>query len=50
MCQGLISHNSKVSMGATTIRTRIKAKGGGIIRIIRVMDGGTIRTTYHHPE
>ena len=35
-------------MGATTIRTKIKAKGGVITRIIRtvrVMDGGTIRTT-----
>ena len=55
MCQGLIriSHNSRVSTGATTIRTKIKAKGGVIIRIIRairVMDGGTIRATCHHPE
>ena len=55
MCRGLIrvSHNNKVSMGATTIRTKIKAKGGVIIRIVRrvrVMDGGTIITTCHHPE
>ena len=35
MCRGLISHNSKVIMGATNIITRIKAKGGVIIRIIR---------------
>ena len=53
MYQGLISHNSKVSLGVTIIITRIKAKGGVIIRIIkaiRVMDGETIRTTCHHPE
>ena len=53
MCRGLISHNNKVSIGATTIRTRIKAKGGVIIRIIRVirvMDGETIGTTCHQPE
>ena len=40
-------------MGATAIRTKIKAKGGvilKIIRTIRVMDGGTIRTTCHHPR
>ena len=46
-------HSNRVSMGATTIRTKIKAKGGVILRIIRtvrVMDGGTIRTTYHQPE
>ena len=42
MCRGLINHNNRVSMGATIIRTRIKAKGGGIIREIRIMDGGTI--------
>ena len=42
MCRGLISHNNKVDMGATIIRTRIKAKGGVIIRAIRIMDGGTI--------
>ena len=42
MRQGLVSHNSRVSMGATIIRTRIKAKGGVIIRAIRIMDGGTI--------
>ena len=53
MCRGLISHNSRVSMGATTIRTRIKAKGGVIIRIIKaikVMDGEIIKTICHHPE
>ena len=56
-CRGSIrvSHNNKDSMGETTIRTKIKAKGGVIprIRIIRTvkgMDGGTIRTTCHHPE
>ena len=39
MCRGLIriSHNNRVSMGATTIRARIKAKGGVIIRIIRAI-------------
>ena len=53
MCRGLINHNNRVSMGATTIRTRIKAKGGVIIKIIRairVMDGEAIRTTCHHPR
>ena len=53
MCRGLISHNNRVSIGATTIKTRIKAKGGVIIRIISavgVMDGGTIRTACHHLE
>ena len=53
MCRGLISHNSMVNMGATTIRTRIKAKGGVIIRIIgtiKVVDGETIKTTCHHPK
>ena len=53
MCRGLISHNSMVSMGATTIRTIIKAKGSVIIRIIktiRVVDGETIKTTCHHTE
>ena len=50
MCRGLISHNDRVSMGATIIKTRIKAKGGVIIKVIRITDGGTIRTTYHHPE
>ena len=41
-CRGLISHSNRVSMGETTIRIRIKAKGGVIIRIIRairIMDG-----------
>ena len=42
MCRGLINHNSKVSMGETITRTRIRAKGGVIIRVIRIMDGGTI--------
>ena len=53
MCRGLISHNNRVSMGATTIKTRIKAKVGIIIRTtraIRVMDGGTIKATCHHPS
>ena len=57
MCRGLIrvSHNNKVSMEETTIITKIKAKGDviiriKIIRIVKVMDGGTIRTTCHHPE
>ena len=53
MCRGLINHSDRVSMGATIIRTRIKAKGGVIIRIIkaiRVMDGEAIGTTCHHPE
>ena len=53
MCQGLISYNSRVNMGQTTIRTRIKDKGGVIIRIIRairVMDEETIKKTCHHPE
>ena len=42
MCRGLISHNSRVSMGATIIKTKIRAKGGVIIKAIRIMDGGTI--------
>ena len=55
MCRGLIriSHSSRVSIGATTIIIRIKAKGDAIIRMVRaimVMDGGTIRTTCHHPR
>ena len=50
MCRGLISHNSKVNMGAKVIRIRIRAKGGVITRATRIMDGGTIRTTCHHPE
>ena len=55
MCRGLIriSHSNRVSMGVAPIRTRIKAKGGVIIRIIRaiiVMDGETIRITCHHLE
>ena len=55
MCRGLIrvSHSNRVNMGATTIRTKIKAKGGVILRIVktvRVMDGKTIRTTCHQPE
>ena len=39
---GLISQNIKVSMGATIIIIRIKAKGGVITRATRIMDGGTI--------
>ena len=55
MCQGLIrvSHSNRVNMGATTIRTKIKDKGGVIIRMIRtarVMDGGTIITICHLAE
>ena len=50
MCRGLISHNSRVSMGDTTIKTRIRAKGDVIIIAIRVMDGETIITTCHHPK
>ena len=42
MYRGLISHNSKVSMGATIIIIRIRAKGGVITRETRIMDGGTI--------
>ena len=42
MCRGLISYNNKVSMGATIIRTRIRAKGGVITRVVKIMDGGTI--------
>ena len=38
MCRGLISHNIRVSMGVTIIKT----KGGVIIRAIRIIDGGTI--------
>ena len=41
--------------GGNNIRTKIKAKDGVIIRIriiraVKVMDGGTFRTTCHHPE
>ena len=42
MCRGLISHNSRVSMGVTIIRTRIRAKGGVITRVVKIMDGETI--------
>ena len=42
MCRGLISHKSRVSMGATIFITRIKVKGGVITREIIIMDGGTI--------
>ena len=42
MCRGLTSHNNRVSMGATIIRIRIRAKGGVIIRAIINMNGGTI--------
>ena len=42
-------------MGETTIRIKIKAKGGETIRIrtirtIKGMDGGTIRKTCHQTE
>ena len=42
MCRGLIRHNIRVNMRATIIKTRIRAKGGIIIRVIIIMDGGTI--------
>ena len=42
MCRGIISHNSRVSMGATIINIRIRAKGGVITRATRIMDRGTI--------
>ena len=53
MCQDLIKVRTKVrtrtrvSMGVTPIRPRIRAKVGEIIRIIRTMDEGTIRITCH---
>ena len=57
MCRGSIrvNHSSKDSMGETIIRIKIKAKGGVIIRIrivkkIKGMDGGTIRTICHQIE
>ena len=57
MCQGSIrvSHSIKDSMGETIIRIKIKAKGGVIIRIrivrtIKGMDGGAIRTICHQTE
>ena len=42
-------------MGETVIRIKIRAKGGVIIRtrivrIIKGMDGGTIRTIHHQTE
>ena len=39
MCLDLINHNNKVNMGVTPIRTRIKAKVGGIIKIIITTNG-----------
>ena len=42
MCRGLINLNSRFSMGATIIKTRIRAKGGVIIKAIRIIDGGII--------
>ena len=42
MFRGLISNNNRVNMGATIIKTRIKAKGGVITRAVRIMDGATI--------
>ena len=57
MCRGSIrvNHNSKDSMGETIIRIKIKAKGGvtiriRIIRTVKGMDGGIIRTTCHQIE
>ena len=57
MCRGLIrvNHSNKDSMGETTIRIKIKAKGGVTIRIrtirtVKDMDGGIIRTACHQIE
>ena len=56
MCQDLIrvrtkiKTRTKVSMGVTPIKPRIRAKAGGIIRIIRTMDGGTIKIVCHLPK
>ena len=50
MCQDLINHDNRVSMGVTPIRIRTKAKVGGTIRIIRTMDGETIRIACHLPK
>ena len=50
MCRDLISRNNRVSMGVTLIRIRTTTKAGGIIKIIRTMDGGTIGITCHLPK
>ena len=54
MCRDLTSLNNKVSMGVTPIkiitRTKTKAKVGVIIRAIKTMDEGIIRTVCHHPK
>ena len=51
-CQGSIriNHSSKDSMGETIIRTKVKAKGGAIIRTIKGIDGGITRTICHRIE
>ena len=50
MCQDLISRNNRVNIGVTPIRTRIKAKVGRKIKIIKTMDEGTIRIACHLPK
>ena len=50
MCLDLISHNNRVSMGVTPIKTRIRAKGGKIIKIIIATLGGTIKIACHHSK
>ena len=54
MCRGSIrvNHSNKDSMGETTIRIKIKAKGGVTIKIrtVKGMDGGIIKTTCHQIE
>ena len=57
MCPGLvrINHSSKDRMGETATKIRIRGKGGvtvktRIIKTIKGMDGGIIRTMGHQPE
>ena len=57
MCPGSvrINHSSKDRMGETTTRIRIRDKGGvtirtRIVRTIKGMDGGIIRTICHQIE
>ena len=52
MCQDLTRISNMVSMEVTPIRirTRTRAKDGETIRIIRTMDGGTIRIVCHLPK
>ena len=48
-----INHSSKDRMGETATKIKIRGKGGGTISILRTikdMDGGTIRTMGHQPE